>query len=87
MPSGIVRSQEKVVFAKDILKDRTVRGSFEKGEYFSQKNVIVRDKNRKDRGIRTAFRKTGKAPAVLYIPDEKVKDVEEKPLVKTLTKK
>ena len=71
MLSAIERSREKVEFAKDILKGREVRGSFEKPEYFSQKNVIVRDKNRKDRGIRQYFRKTGKAPAVLYIPDEK----------------
>ncbi len=75
MLSGIDRSLEKVVFAKDILKGRDVRGSFEKPEYFSQKNVLVRDKNRKDRGIRQYFRKTGKAPAVLYIPDEKQEEV------------
>ena len=64
MASGITNSLRKEAFAVDLLKDRVVRGSFEKNEYFSQKNVIVRDKNRKDRGIRQAFRKSGKAPAV-----------------------
>jgi len=75
MLSGIERSLEKVDFAKNILKGRDVRGSFEKPEYFSQKNVIVRDKNRKDRSIRQQFRRTGKAPALLYIPDEKQEEV------------
>ena len=72
MASGISRSLEKIEFAKDILKDRVVRGSFEKNEYFSRKNVLVRDKNRKDRGIRTAFKRSGKAPAVLYYDEEAI---------------
>lgn len=77
MPSGIVRSQEKLVFARDILKDRVVRGSFEKKEYFSQKNVIVRDRNHKYKGLRQYFRRNGKAPAVLYIPEKNQEDAVE----------
>ena len=70
MTSGIRRSQEKIEFAKDFLYGRVVRGSFERKEYFSQNNVLVRDRNRKDRGVRQAFRRTGKAPALLFYPDE-----------------
>ena len=44
--------QEKESFAVDWFKDRIVKGSFENGEYYSFKNVLVREKNRKDRGIR-----------------------------------
>ena len=50
---------EKVVFAKDIFKNRIVRGSFENPEHYSQKNVLVRCK-RKDRNIR----KTKKASSL-----------------------
>ncbi len=61
--SGILRSLKKIVFAEDIFYGRIVRGSFENGEYYSQKGVLVRDKNRKDRGIRLAFKRAGyKAP-------------------------
>ena len=67
---GIAKSLEKIEFARDFLKGRDVRGSFEKKEYFSQKNVIVRDKNRKDRGIRQAFRKNGYAPQMMSYPGE-----------------
>ena len=84
MTSGIKKSLEKIEFAKDILRGRVVRGSFEKGEYFSQKNVIVRDKNRKDRGIRQAFRRTGLAPRVASCPGERLHNVD-KP--KQLTKR
>ena len=60
---GVLSSLQKEVFAKDIFYDRIVRGSFETKEYYSQKNVLVREKNRKDRGIRHAFRDAGfKAP-------------------------
>lgn len=52
-------------FAVDLLKDRVARGSFERGEYYSQKNVLVREKNRKDRGIRQSFKRNHrKAPQV-----------------------
>ena len=57
MASGISNSLRKEAFAVDLLKDRIVRGSFENSEYYSQKNVLVREKNRKDRGIRQAFKK------------------------------
>ena len=67
---GISKSLEKIEFDKDILKDRVVRGSCEKGSWYSRKGTIVRDPNRKDRGIRTAFKKSGKAPAVLYYDEE-----------------
>lgn len=63
MASGILKSLKKIVFAEDIFYGRIVRGSFENGEYYSQKGVLVRDKNRKDRGIRLAFKRAGyKAP-------------------------
>ena len=44
--------QEKESFAVDWFKDRIVKCSFENGEHYSFKNVLVREKNRKDRGIR-----------------------------------
>lgn len=63
--SAITKSLEPIRFAVDILKDRIVEGSFESGEYYSQKNVLVREKNRKDRGIRQSFKKHGrKAPQI-----------------------
>ena len=72
MTSGITKSLEKVEFARDILKGRIVRGSFETGEYYSQKNVIVRDKNRKDRGIRQEFKRRGYAPSMSGYTGEKI---------------
>lgn len=63
MASGILESLKKIVFAEDIFYGRIVRGSFETKDYYSQKNVLVRDKNRKDRGIKDSFKEVGyKAP-------------------------
>ena len=69
MASGISKSLEKIEFAKDILKDRVVRGSFEKNEYFIQYNIFKR-KHKNE--IRQSFRKTGKAPAILYYDEEPI---------------
>lgn len=65
MASAITRSLEKIAFAVDILKDRITKGSFESPEWYSQKNVIVRERKRKDRGIRQSFKRNGrKAPLI-----------------------
>lgn len=64
MASGIGSSSRKETFAEDVLKNRVARGYFEKNEFYSKQNVIVREKDRKDRGIRKAFKKSGKAPAI-----------------------
>lgn len=64
MASGIRSSSNKEAFAVDLLKDRVTRGSFEKREFYSRKNVIIRERNRDDHGIRQSFRKKGKAPAL-----------------------
>ena len=63
MASGISRSTEKVVFAK-YRENRMEceKGSWEKLEMLSQKNLLIRDPDRKDRGIREDFKKHGKAP-------------------------
>ncbi|MDO5139219.1 MAG: hypothetical protein Q4D71_12280 [Oscillospiraceae bacterium] len=65
MASGISSSLRQEAFAIDLLKDQVTRGSFESGEYYSQKNVLVRERKRKDRGIRQSFKKNNrKAPAI-----------------------
>ena len=64
MASGISRSTEKVVFAK-YRRNRMEceKGSWEKREMQSQTNTLIRDPNRKDRGIRKYFKEHGyKAP-------------------------
>lgn len=65
MAAGIRSSSQKESFAVDLLKDRVARGSFEKREFYSRKNVIIRDRHREDRGIRQSFRNNnGKAPSL-----------------------
>ena len=80
MASGISRSLEKDEFIKGILKDCVVRCSYDKHEYFIQYNLFKR-KHKNE--IRQSFRRTGKAPAVLYYDEE----ASEKRLNKLVKKK
>lgn len=63
MTSRITNSLRKKAFASNLLKEHVVKCSFQKKNHF-QENIIVRDKDRKDRGVRQAYYKSGKASAL-----------------------